>query len=402
MSTRTISKKYFLLLLPLLLWGSYVAAQQGPGGTPPPEATAACASKTAGAACSFTGMGGAQVSGACTTTPQATLACRPDAEVTTSVEPADLEAQKLEALLALLRELLAVLLGLEVHTPEPEEDHAHNPDGSHPVRAHGEGPTDTHYESGDAQTLTGYTLPDSDFYSSYEINDSKYGTEVAVTISGTNRTITANALPNHDTGTFPNSGNPNRITEQSNTYSFPATGTYTGTATFSREPGVAVNGVKFEPNTAETVECTTGERYQIEALQETYNLGFDENDAHVQPDGTYHYHGYPSELIAAYDTGAELIHIGFAEDGHMIYADTTGSLQPSWQLKDEERVGNSCSYRNNTIAIDGTTPDGTYVQDWKYVSGSGDLDACNGAYIDGTYAYFVTDTYPFVGRCTQH
>lgn len=29
------------------------------------------------------------------------------------------------------------------------------------------------------------------------------------------------------------------------------------------------------------------------------------------------------------------------------------------------------------------------------------LDQCNGANVDGTYAYFATEEYPFVGRCLQ-
>lgn len=43
--------------------------------------------------------------------------------------------------------------------------------------------------------------------------------------------------------------------------------------------------------------------------------------------------------------------------------------------------------------------DGTFVQDWKYVEGSGDLDQCNGTMVDGEYRYYATDTYPFFPRC---
>ena len=32
-------------------------------------------------------------------------------------------------------------------------------------------------------------------------------------------------------------------------------------------------------------------------------------------------------------------------------------------------------------------------------SGHGDLDECNGIEIDGEYAYFLTDTFPYVPRC---
>jgi hypothetical protein len=49
--------------------------------------------------------------------------------------------------------------------------------------------------------------------------------------------------------------------------------------------------------------------------------------------------------------------------------------------------------------------DGTFVQDWIYWPGKGHLDDCNGRlaitpdYPEGTYAYFLTDTFPFVPRC---
>jgi hypothetical protein len=47
----------------------------------------------------------------------------------------------------------------------------------------------------------------------------------------------------------------------------------------------------------------------------------------------------------------------------------------------------------------GDTYDGTFEQDFEYSAGSGTLDECNGALLDGTYTYFATDTYPFYPRC---
>ena len=46
-----------------------------------------------------------------------------------------------------------------------------------------------------------------------------------------------------------------------------------------------------------------------------------------------------------------------------------------------------------------THADGTFLEDWEYVAGSGDLDECNGIIIDGTYAYFLTGGFPYVPRC---
>jgi hypothetical protein len=48
-----------------------------------------------------------------------------------------------------------------------------------------------------------------------------------------------------------------------------------------------------------------------------------------------------------------------------------------------------------------TKPDGTFVSDWHYVEGLGLLDECNGVEIDGAYAYFVTDEYPYMNRCLK-
>ena len=50
---------------------------------------------------------------------------------------------------------------------------------------------------------------------------------------------------------------------------------------------------------------------------------------------------------------------------------------------------------------------GTFVQDWEYVAGLGDLDECNGRtgvtpeFPGGIYHYTVTDTYPFIQRCVK-
>jgi len=37
---------------------------------------------------------------------------------------------------------------------------------------------------------------------------------VQITVEGDRRCITSNGLPDHDTGNFPNRGNPHRIAEQ--------------------------------------------------------------------------------------------------------------------------------------------------------------------------------------------
>ncbi len=112
-----------------------------------------------------------------------------------------------------------------------------------------------------------------DFLGSYSLSDREFGTVVTVTVDSINRTIVTNALPNHETGKFPNAGNPNTIREQSLIYIYPVNPNYIGNARFAQIPGVAVNGVPFEPGTAESVVCESGESYRIEALQEVYDQG---------------------------------------------------------------------------------------------------------------------------------
>jgi len=243
----------------------------------------------------------------------------------------------------------------------------------------------------------------SNYLDSYTLIDEAFRTRVTVTVGSSTRTIESNSLPNHETGEFPNDGNPNTITEQSLSYVFTTEPTFTGNATFAQTPGVAVNGVAFEPGTAESVSCGGGENYRIEALQDLYNLGLDFNNAHVQPGGQYHYHGVSSLLVEAYATDDDLVHIGFAADGYLMYFSKSGAYRSSYQLATTPRTGSDCvatGPANNTrFDLESTPPDGTYVSDWMYTEGAGDLDACNGTALNGEYLYFVTNEYPYIPRC---
>ncbi|MCG8408145.1 MAG: YHYH protein, partial [Phycisphaerales bacterium] len=46
----------------------------------------------------------------------------------------------------------------------------------------------------------------------------------------------------------------------------------------------------------------------------------------------------------------------------------------------------------------GGSYDGLYRADWEF-TGNGDLDACNGMTHNGTYAYYVIDTFPWMIAC---
>ncbi|ALJ04686.1 hypothetical protein APS56_05855 [Pseudalgibacter alginicilyticus] len=242
----------------------------------------------------------------------------------------------------------------------------------------------------------------TDYFGAYKMEDPIFGTKTIVTISKNERIMITNSLPNHETGDFPTIGNPNTISAQNKTYSFPLTPKYTGNPQWIREPGIALNGVKFEPGTAEVVECDTGESYRVEAFQNLINLGLDFNHAHVQPTGAYHYHGTPTSIIEDLDAGEDLIHIGFAKDGFPIYFSKSEAYKPSFKLIDSNRQGEDCTYTNPKKTIDVSVNDhhdGTFTSDYEFVEGYGDLDECNGISIDGKYMYLVTNSFPYVSRC---
>jgi len=263
----------------------------------------------------------------------------------------------------------------------------------------------TEKKTKDNVTSESLMLSKIDFTKEYQINDDEFGTKTKVVIENGNRIMTTNGLPNHPTGTFPNEGNPNSIKAQDLEYSLSLNPKLTGESKWAREPGIAINGVKFEPETAERFVCETGEVYKIEAIQALVNLGLDFNNAHVQPTGAYHYHGVSAELIKKLDNGKDVILVGYAKDGFPLYYSKSGKYKPSYVLSEYLRTGDVCNYINPHQSmkkeLNNTRPDGTFVSDWTYVDGLGQLDECNGIEIDGEYGYFITDEYPYVSRCLK-
>lgn len=218
------------------------------------------------------------------------------------------------------------------------------------------------------------------------------------------RFITSNGIPNHATGRFPNRGNPNSIQEQRYTFRVPANPQIADLLTDARRQpfGVALNGVPFDPGTAEF--WNNDPNWCYEALSGLINLGLDNNNAHVQPGGAYHYHGLPIGLIEQLRAEKKIAMVGYAADGFPIYtaygyADAQNAnsaikeMRSSYRLKSGQRVnGPSGKF------------DGTFVQDWEFVKGAGDLDECNGRfavtpeYPNGIYHYYITKDYPFIPR----
>lgn len=235
--------------------------------------------------------------------------------------------------------------------------------------------------------------------------------QVVENTSGQKRLIRSNGIPEHKVGTFPNSGNPNRIYAQRYQYQIDASPSESNqqTPVPGFKFGVAVNGVPFDPGAAEFYLGRHSIDWQYEALAGVVPLGLDENHAHVQPGGQYHYHGLPVLLMKelGVKAGEHSPQIGWAADGFPIYAlygysnpedpeSEVVELKTSYQLKS----GNRPTGNGNP----GGVYDGTFVGDYEYQVRLGDLDQCNGRqcvtpeFPEGTYAYFLTSEWPVIPR----
>jgi YHYH protein len=244
----------------------------------------------------------------------------------------------------------------------------------------------------------------------YSGNASLPDPELTVTCTTTKASVKTNAIPNHITGAFPNNGNPHSISAQNRTYPLslnPATATSITSLSLGTM-GVAVNGIAFEPMAAEYYNNDKTSGWQYEALANTPSakkLGTDSSNAHVQPNGNYHYHGMPTGLVNLLNKGTAMSLIGYIGDGFPIYAVYGYSIATD---ATSGTIAMNSSYRLKTgtrSSGPGGSYDGTFVQDYEYVSGLGDLDECNGRfgvtpeYPAGIYHYYLTSSWPYIPRC---
>ncbi len=239
--------------------------------------------------------------------------------------------------------------------------------------------------------------------------------------TSTQRNLSANGLPDHAVGSFPNADNPSAISAQVVNISYAlqaqvSTTNATGTAT--NISGYALNGVKFEPGTNANCDntgnsCTLNGNagpWRIEALgQSSFRLGTDSSNGHVQPTGSYHYHGMPEGYLSKLNKGVAMTLVGWSSDGFPIYAKYGYTQAASAQSAIKVLAS---SYRLKTTPdtnrpATSRYPMGTFTQDYEYVAGLGDLDECNGRhgvtpeFPSGTYYYAVTDAYPYIARCAK-
>jgi hypothetical protein len=155
---------------------------------------------------------------------------------------------------------------------------------------------------------------------------------------------------------------------------------------------------------------------------------FDECLGHPDQSGEYHHHINPKCLYNSADSTHHSPIIGYAFDGFPVYgaygyanANGTGGIKrmtSSYQVRSTMVTRDTLP--NGTVAsedgppVNSAYPLGDYLEDYKYIANSGDLDAHNGRfcitpdYPNGTYAYFVTidsnlnPVYPYVLGLTYY
>ena len=205
--------------------------------------------------------------------------------------------------------------------------------------------------------------------------------------------IKSDGIPSHQTGQFPGRGNPHAISIQNHQFRVSLNPQKNSkiTAIGMNLFGVALNGIPFDPATAEFWKNNGSSGWGKEAIVGNIKkLGIDLSNGHVQPNGTYHYHAIPRQIVKNI---SDITLIGYAADGFPIYVNN--NLRSSYRLKKGNRPINSPAGNS----------DGTYTRDYEFVLGYGDLDICNNyfgitkEYPNGTNYYVLTENFPFVPRC---
>ena len=210
-----------------------------------------------------------------------------------------------------------------------------------------------------------------------------------MTLTGDQRCIISDGVPDHDWGPWREGA---VVVPQDHKFCVDATPALTGTTNNRvRVSGVTVTGIPLRPGTAEYYDASSEKGYSRNSssgwmVEGMGGLIMDAQNAHVNGAGYYHYHGIPSAVT----NNLEDTLFAFAADGFEMHY-VGGAARSSYQLKLGERDSGPNGPKG--------PHDGTYIQDWEYVAGSGTLDECNGAMRNGQYVYYATDTYPFFPRC---
>jgi len=238
---------------------------------------------------------------------------------------------------------------------------------------------------------------------------------------GTNNVyVSCTCIPGYSIG--PWTGNPNIPSNQNFVFKItrnPTPNTGALTAVSLGQIGVWKNGVTM-------YNALDAQSYNNQGvwLQNAYHfelVSFDNCLGHPDQSGQYHHHVSPTCLYDQTDSMHHSPLIGYAFDGYPVYgayaySNTNGTgaikrMASSFQLRnitDRTTLPNGTTASSAGPAIGTQYPLGSYIQDYVFVQGSGDLDSNNGRfcitpeYPQGTYAYFVTidaslkPVYPYI------
>lgn len=245
-------------------------------------------------------------------------------------------------------------------------------------------------------------------------NETGYGgiatNVLSVHYTTTNAYVTSTCIPGYDIG--PWAGNPNTPANQNFCFRItrdPQPNSGTLVTTPLGHIGVWRNGVSI-------FNAKDGMSYNNQGIWNRDALvwegsSFDACLGHPAPNGEYHHHVSPNCLYDHMNDETHSNLIGYAFDGYPIYgaygfvnADGSGGItrmRSSYQLRSiTARTtlpdGTALTAGQHGPAIGGQYALGAYIEDYEFVSGSGDLDVHNGRfcvtpeYPAGIYAYFVT------------
>jgi hypothetical protein len=223
------------------------------------------------------------------------------------------------------------------------------------------------------------------------------GSELTVTCNGSYLVVESNGVP-----TFRVVTGVNTLIERTRRYVIPLVPEEADEVTeipYLGPIGVSITGLPiYAPNEAE--DLGYGDAVLDGIL--------DACGGHVDPMGTYHFHGRPG---CPFDQASDLETsvLGYAFDGYPVMAplvcldDSCSVLKKvagSWQ----KCTDNSCaSVQTRELQSSWSMVNTTQRATWDahaFVPGSGDLDQCNGMVgNDGKYRYYATDTFPYNLGC---
>ncbi len=229
---------------------------------------------------------------------------------------------------------------------------------------------------------------------------------LAIAVSDGSCTFSSNNIPNHSMGQGGAFATP--VSAQSSSFRVSATPAFAAQTTalsLAWNNAVLLNGVRVDMLAAACFGVGDGrigcnneaQPWRYDPMSPRNNFGTDIHNAHTQPDGAYHYHGNP---VALFDLagGALSPVVGFAADGFPVYGPFIAAegggfrkVRTSYRLKSGSRPSGAGN--------PGGVYDGTFRDDYEFVNGLGDLDACNGMSVDGQYGYYITDGFPYMTNC---